>query len=56
LVVACPEEQAKEVKAWLVKAMVDGMDEVLNSGLNTDNLERVPVKVEVEVVGSWGEG
>jgi DNA polymerase I len=56
LVVECPEEQAAEVKAWLVKAMVDGMDEVLNSGLDTDNLERVPVKVEVEVVDSWGEG
>ena len=40
----------------LVKAMVDGMEEVLNSGLDTDNLERVPVKVEVEVVDSWGEG
>jgi DNA polymerase I len=56
VVVECPEEQAEEVKAWLVKAMVDGMEEVLNSGLDTDNLERVPVKVEVEVVDSWGEG
>jgi DNA polymerase-1 len=56
VVVECPEEQAQEVKAWLVKAMVDGMDEVLNSGPDTDNLERVPVKVEVEVVDSWGEG
>jgi DNA polymerase-1 len=56
IVVECPEEQAEEVKAGLVKAMADGMDEVLNSGLDTDNLERVPVKVEVEVVDSWGEG
>jgi hypothetical protein len=56
LVVACPKEQAEEVKAWLVNAMVDGMDEVLNSGLDTDHPERVPVKVDVEVVDSWGEG
>ncbi len=56
IVVECPEEQAEEVKAGLVKALVDGMEEVLNSGLDTDNLERVPVKVEVEVVDSWGEG
>jgi DNA polymerase-1 len=55
VVVECPEEQAEEVKAWLVKAMVDGMDEVLNSGLDTGHPERVPVKVEVEVVDSWGE-
>jgi DNA polymerase I len=52
VVVECPEEQAEEVKVWLVKAMVDRMDEVLNSGLDTDNLEQVPVKVEVEVVDS----
>ena len=56
VVVECPEEQAEEVKAWLVKAMVDGMEEVLNSGLDTDNLERVPVKVEVEVVDQLGRG
>ena len=36
--------------------MVVGRDEVLNSGLGTDHPERVPVKVEVEVVDSWGEG
>src|SRR5918993_5364856 len=56
VVVECPEEQAEEVKAWLVKAMVDGMDEVLNPGLGADHSERVPVKVEVEVVDRWGEG
>jgi hypothetical protein len=36
--------------------MVDGMEEVLNSGLDTDNPKRVPVKLEVEVVDSWGGG
>jgi DNA polymerase-1 len=54
--VECDEEQAEEVKAWLVKAMVDGMEEVLNSGLDTDHLERMPVKVAVKVVDRWGEG
>jgi DNA polymerase-1 len=56
VVAECPEEQAEEVKVWLVKAMVDGMEEVLNSGPDNDDLERVPVRVEVEVVDSWGEG
>src|SRR5215212_6969056 len=55
VVVECPEEQAEEVKAWLVKAMVDGMEEILNSGPDTDHPERAPVKVEVEVVDSLGE-
>ena len=36
--------------------MVDGMEEVLNSSLDTDHLERVPVKVAVEIVDRWGEG
>jgi DNA polymerase-1 len=49
-------DQAKDVEGWLEKAMVDGMDEILNSGLDTDHPERVPVKVEVEVVNSWSEG
>ena len=32
------------------------MEEVLNPGLDTDHPERVPVKVDVDVVDSWGEG
>jgi DNA polymerase-1 len=56
VVVECAEEQAEEAKAWLVKALVDGMEKVLNSGFDTDHPERVPVKVEVEVVENWGEG
>src|SRR5215204_3295496 len=42
-------DQAKDVEGWLEKAMVAGMEEVLNSGLDTDHPERVPVKVDVEV-------
>jgi DNA polymerase I-like protein with 3'-5' exonuclease and polymerase domains len=56
LVVACPKEQAEEVADFLEEVMVVGRDKVVNPGLDTDNLERVPVKVEAEVVDSWGEG
>jgi DNA polymerase I len=55
LVVECPEEQAEEVKAWLVKAMVDGMNEVLNPGLGDDYPDWVPVEVEAEILKSWGD-
>ena len=56
VVVECPEEQAEQVAIFTEEIMVAGMEEVLNSGLDTDHLERVPVKVDVEVVNSWGEG
>jgi DNA polymerase-1 len=49
-------EQTKDVEGWLEKAMVAGMEEVLNSGLDTAHPERVPVKVDVEVVDRWSEG
>jgi DNA polymerase-1 len=55
LVVECPEEQAEEVKAWLVKAMVDGMNEVLNPDLADDYPDWVPVEVEAEILESWGD-
>ena len=56
VVVECPEEQAKEVAIFTEEIMVAGMEDVLNPGLGADHPERVPVKVEVEVVDSWGEG
>ena len=58
---ACPKEQAEEVKAWLVKAMVDGMEtvvngpEILNPGLDADHCDRVHVEVEAEILESWGD-
>jgi DNA polymerase-1 len=55
VVVECPEEQAEEVKVWLVKAMVDGMNEVLNPGLGDDYPDWVPVEVEAEILESWGD-
>src|SRR5215208_3388297 len=56
VVVECPEEQAEEVAVFVEEIMVAGMDKVLNSGLGSDHPERVPVKVDVEVVESWSEG
>ena len=51
IVVECDEADAQKVEAWLERAMVDGMDGVLNA----PDVEgpRVPVEVEVESGGSW---
>jgi DNA polymerase I-like protein with 3'-5' exonuclease and polymerase domains len=54
LVVECPEDQAEEEARFVKEVMVAGMDEVLNSGLNANHLERIPVEVDVEMVESWG--
>jgi DNA polymerase I len=51
IVVECDEDEAEKVKAWLEKAMIDGMDEVLN-GSNVKG-PRVPVEVETQVAKSW---
>jgi DNA polymerase I-like protein with 3'-5' exonuclease and polymerase domains len=52
VVVECDAEQATDAKAWLEKAMVEGMETVLNS---TDEVD-VPVEVEARIARSWGEG
>jgi DNA polymerase-1 len=52
VVVESDVEQAGDVKAWLGKAMVEGMDAVLNS---TDEVY-VPVEVEGRIARSWREG
>ena len=51
VVVECDEGDAKEVEAWLEKALVDVMDGVLN-GPDVEG-PRVPVEVEVESGRSW---
>ena len=56
VVVECPQEGAEQVAIFTEEIMVAGMEEVLNPGLGADHPERVPVKVDVEVVDSWGEG
>lgn len=54
LVVECPVEQAEEVARFVEEVMVAGMDEVVNCGLDANHPERVPVKVDVEILESWG--
>jgi len=52
-IVECCAEQAADAKGWLEKAMIEGMDAVLNG---TDE-GRVPVvEVESRIARSWGEG
>ena len=51
IVVECDEDKAEKVKAWLEKAMIDGMEEVLNGpGVGGP---RVPVEVETQPGKSW---
>ena len=51
VVVECDAEQAAEAKAWLEKAMIEGIDVVLNG---TDEVD-VPVEVEGRIARTWGE-
>jgi DNA polymerase I-like protein with 3'-5' exonuclease and polymerase domains len=51
VVVECDIEQAADAKAWLEKAMIEGMAAVLNG---TDEI-RVPVEVEARIARSWRE-
>jgi DNA polymerase I-like protein with 3'-5' exonuclease and polymerase domains len=52
VVVECDVEKAANVKAWLEKAMIEGMAAVING---KDELD-VPVEVEARIARSWGEG
>ena len=52
VVVECDAEQEADAKAWLERAMVEGMDTVLN-GMDEG---RVPVEVEARIARSWEEG
>ena len=52
VVVECDAEQAADVKGWLERAMIAGMDAVMNG---TDEVD-VPVEVEARIARSWGEG
>jgi DNA polymerase-1 len=51
ILVECDEDNVEKVKAWLEKAMIDGMDEVLNGPAVGG--PRVPVEVETEVGKTW---
>ena len=50
LVVECDEEEADKAEAWLKKAMVDGMNAVVNV-----NEPKVPMEVEASVSQAWGD-
>jgi DNA polymerase I-like protein with 3'-5' exonuclease and polymerase domains len=52
VVVECQAERAADVKGWLEKAMIEGMDTILN-GMDEGHL---PVEVEGRIARSWGEG
>jgi hypothetical protein len=51
VVVECDVGQAAEVKAWLEKALIEGVDAVING---TDEVH-VPVEVEGRTAGGSGE-
>jgi DNA polymerase I len=51
IVVECDEDKAEKVEAWLEKAMINGMDEVLNSP--EVGGPRVPVEVETQIGKTW---
>ena len=52
IVVECEETEATEVEAWLKRAMVEGMEAVLNApGLGRPG---VPVEVEARRSRTWG--
>ena len=52
VVVECDAERAADAKAWLEKAMIAGMDAVLNGA----DEGHVLIEVEGRIVRSWGEG
>jgi hypothetical protein len=51
ILVGCGEDEAQKVVAWLEKAMVDGVAEVL-TGPDVE-APRVPVEVETQIAKSW---
>jgi len=54
IVVEGNEKDVEKADAWLKRAMIDGMYEIVNSGLDTDHPDRVPIEVDVEILKSWG--
>jgi DNA polymerase I len=51
VVVECVAHLAQDVRTWLERAMVAGMDTILNSVGGV----RVPVQVEARIARSWGD-
>jgi DNA polymerase I-like protein with 3'-5' exonuclease and polymerase domains len=51
IVVECEAERVADVKGWLEKAMIEGMEAVLHG---TDEVD-VAVEVKARIARSWGE-
>ena len=51
VIVECDAEKAADTKVWLEKAMVEGMEAILN----VTDVGHVPVEVEGRIARSWGE-
>jgi DNA polymerase I-like protein with 3'-5' exonuclease and polymerase domains len=51
IVVECEEDEAEKVRAWLEKAMIEGMGEVLNGPEVGE--PRVPIEVETQIGKTW---
>jgi|SRR5215217_6827582 len=51
VVVECDADRAPDVETWVEKAMIEGMDTVLDGTGET----RVPVDVEARIARSWGD-
>jgi DNA polymerase-1 len=51
VVVECDIKQAADVKTWLERVMIEGMDAAMN-GMDEGSL---PVEVEGRITTSWGE-
>jgi DNA polymerase I-like protein with 3'-5' exonuclease and polymerase domains len=52
IVVECDAELTTDAKAWLGRAMIEGME----ADLNATDEEGVPVEVEARIARSWVEG
>ena len=50
IVIECDADKAEEAKEWLVRAMEDGMDAVVNK-----EEPRVPIEVEASAAETWGD-
>jgi DNA polymerase I-like protein with 3'-5' exonuclease and polymerase domains len=51
VIVECDAEWVAQVKGWLEKAMIEGMEAVMH-GMDEVN---VPVEVEARIAKNWGE-
>ena len=51
MLIECDAHQERDVKAWLEKGMIEGIEAVLNGTNEVD----VPAEVEARIAKSWVE-